>query len=643
MFSALPRGHGLNRKRQNCRYDDQIAVFGRKFQKTIENQKTFLVGAGALGCELLKCFTLMGLGCSKKGLVSVTDNDHIELSNLNRQFLFRNKHIGKSKSEIACKEATKLNSEFNSKSYNELVSPDTEETFNDEFWEGQKYIVNAVDNRKARLYIDSKCVWHKRALFDSGTLGTKANTQVVIPNLTECYNDSKDPEEESIPMCTLRNFPNQIEHCIEWGRNRFGELFTDKPTNLRTYLAEREEYMKKLEKDGIDHNALKELKILKQMLELGDFEDCVGFAKQRFYEDYELQISKLIELFPEDYKSEEGNLFWTGPKRFPSPIEFDSDDDLHLDYIVSCANLIADCLGLEQNEDRDEIATLADEAEIDDEVEADEIDVEDDEEAKKVTKDTKKPSNKSEEIKEKAQEIAEEMEDLEDKEEEDINPAEFEKDDDTNFHIDFIHAAANLRARNYKLEECEKFKSKMIAGKIVPAIATTTATIVGTVCIELLKYIQGFKKISDYRNSYMNLAISTFVQNEPGESKKHEDVEMDPIMLMPIKAVPPGWTIWDTFEIKKSLTLEEFLKEISKIIKSKSKMKVHINFVICEGKIMYSESGKGKDERKTIKIEDIYEEITGNKITKSVLEIEVSGINDSGDECSMPKVKYSFK
>jgi ubiquitin-activating enzyme E1 len=37
----------------------------------------------------------------------------------------------------------------------------------------------------------------------------------------------------------------------------------------------------------------------------------------------------------------------------------------------------------------------------------------------------------------------------------DIFPIEFEKDDDNNFHIDFIHATANLRARNYKIHECD--------------------------------------------------------------------------------------------------------------------------------------------------------------------------------------------
>jgi ubiquitin-activating enzyme E1 len=61
-----------------------------------------MVGAGALGCEYIKAFALMGLGCGPEGKVHCTDNDNIEISNLNRQFLFRKNHVGSSKSKTAC-------------------------------------------------------------------------------------------------------------------------------------------------------------------------------------------------------------------------------------------------------------------------------------------------------------------------------------------------------------------------------------------------------------------------------------------------------------------------------------------------------------------------------------------------------------
>jgi ubiquitin-activating enzyme E1 len=195
-----------------------------------------MVGAGALGCELIKAFALMGIACGKSGKVDCTDNDNIEVSNLNRQFLFRAGNVGHSKSETACNIAKGMNPDLNVQDYMTRVGADTEEVFNDQFWEKLDFVVNAVDNIHARLYVDSKCVWYEKPLLESGTLGTKANSQMIVPYKTQCYGDSQDPPEEAIPMCTLRNFPNQIEHCIEWGRDKFNELFVDTPGDLISYI-----------------------------------------------------------------------------------------------------------------------------------------------------------------------------------------------------------------------------------------------------------------------------------------------------------------------------------------------------------------------------------------------------------------------
>jgi len=116
IFETLPREE-VDRTPMNCRYDDQILVYGREVQEKLKRVKTFMVGAGALGCEYIKAFALMGVGCSEEGRVAVTDNDNIEVSNLNRQFLFRKNNVGSSKSQVACEIAHDMNNNLNVKDY----------------------------------------------------------------------------------------------------------------------------------------------------------------------------------------------------------------------------------------------------------------------------------------------------------------------------------------------------------------------------------------------------------------------------------------------------------------------------------------------------------------------------------------------
>jgi ubiquitin-activating enzyme E1 len=96
---------------QHTRYDSQIAVLGRSFQQLLGSSNVFVIGAGAIGCELLKNFAMMGVACSG-GVLTVTDNDHIEKSNLSRQFLFRHHHIKQSKSKCAKESVQVINPHF---------------------------------------------------------------------------------------------------------------------------------------------------------------------------------------------------------------------------------------------------------------------------------------------------------------------------------------------------------------------------------------------------------------------------------------------------------------------------------------------------------------------------------------------------
>ena len=75
------------------RYLPLQSCIGEDLAQKLANTKLFMVGCGAIGCEMLKNFALLGIGTGSKGEIRITDNDLIEKSNLNRQFLFRAHHI----------------------------------------------------------------------------------------------------------------------------------------------------------------------------------------------------------------------------------------------------------------------------------------------------------------------------------------------------------------------------------------------------------------------------------------------------------------------------------------------------------------------------------------------------------------------
>ena len=110
------------------------------------------------------------------------------------------------------------------------------------------------------------------------------------------------------------------------------------------------------------------------------------------------------------------------------------------------------------------------------------------------------------------------------------------QDNDRNHHIDFITASSNLRAWNYHIKAATRTKVRLVAGKIIPAIATTTAAITGFIGVELLKFIRQ-AQLADYRACTINLATNVFCcENLPDPVKKKTG--MDPSTYMPIVAIP---------------------------------------------------------------------------------------------------------
>lgn len=532
----------------NSRYDGQIAVFGKEFVERIHNLKVFLVGSGAIGCEMLKNWALMGLGSGPEGNIFITDNDSIEKSNLNRQFLFRSGDVGKQKSDVAAIAAVTINPDLAGKivSKQDKVGPETENIFDDDFWNNLDFVTNALDNVEARTYVDRRCVFFKKPLLESGTLGTKGNVQVVYPYLTESYSSSQDPPEKSIPLCTLRSFPNKIDHTIAWAKSLFQGYFADACENVNLYLSQPNFSQSTLEKSGDQKTTLETIKDYLVDSRPLTFEECISWSRLEFERKFSNETKQLLYNFPKDAVTSSGTPFWTGPKRAPTPLTFDIENENHFNFIVAAANLRAFNYGLKGGADLETYGKVLANTHVPEFSPASNIRIQV-EENETVDASRGDDSDVIQQLKESLPQPSS-LAGFR------LVPVEFEKDDETNHHIDFITAASNLRALNYDIETADKLKTKFIAGRIIPAIATTTALVTGLVCLELYKIVDGENKtIEDFKNGFINLALPFFGFSEPIASPKmvyNGDKTLD--------------RIWGRFDIKGNPTLGDLIKKFKK-------------------------------------------------------------------------------
>ncbi|XP_053670893.1 ubiquitin-like modifier-activating enzyme 1 isoform X3 [Anopheles nili] len=605
------------------RYDGQIAVFGRKFQDVLGQLKYFIVGAGAIGCELLKNFAMIGVASRGDGEIIVTDMDLIEKSNLNRQFLFRPHDVQQPKSRVAAQAVKRMNGDIKVTSHENRVGPETERSYDDTFFNRLDGVANALDNIDARIYMDRRCVYYRKPLLESGTLGTLGNIQVVVPFLTESYSSSQDPPEKSIPICTLKNFPNAIEHTLQWARDTFEGIFKQAAENAAQYITDPTFIERTLKLPGVQ--PLDVLDSVKKALideRPKTIEDCVKWARVYFEEQYSNQIRQLLFNFPPDQMSSTGQPFWSGPKRLPEAINFDADNALHLDYVYATANLKAEVYGIPQQRSRDAIRKIVMSVDVpkftprsgvkiavtDSALQAEENGggVGGDMDPHRISR------------------LQNELASL-GRLDFTITPLEFEKDDDNNLHMDFIVAASNLRAANYKIQPADRHKSKLIAGKIMPAIATTTSLVAGCASLELYKLAQGFNTLDRFKNGFLNLALPFFTFSEPIQAKKSTYYDKE-------------WTLWDRFEVKGELTLQEFLDYFDREHKLKITM---LSQGVCMLYAFFMTKQK-QQERLNLPMSEVVRKVSKKSIEPHVraLVFEICCNDEAGEDVEVPYVRY---
>ncbi|GCB20201.1 ubiquitin-activating enzyme E1-like [Aspergillus awamori] len=186
--------------------------------RRIKESRVLLVGAGGIGCELLKNLLLSGFG-----EIHIIDLDTIDLSNLNRQFLFRFEHIKKPKALVAKEVAHKFQPSAKLEAYHANIKDDQ---FNVDWFATFDVVFNALDNLDARRHVNRMCLAANVPLVESGTTGFNGQVQVIKKGVTECYDCNSKEVPKSFPVCTIRSTPSQPIHCIVWAKSYlFPELF----------------------------------------------------------------------------------------------------------------------------------------------------------------------------------------------------------------------------------------------------------------------------------------------------------------------------------------------------------------------------------------------------------------------------------
>lgn len=206
--------------------DGVSKTVGEPLMKKITSSKILLVGAGGIGCELLKILALTGFTN-----VEVIDLDTIDVSNLNRQFLFRRHHVGMPKCVVACEAALAMSpmsrDELKYVPHHGNVCDNSK--FNVQYVSSFDLVLNALDNVNARRRVNRLCLAASVPLVEAGTTGYLGQVTVIDKaSNVECYECQAKPTQKVYPICTIRSTPSMPVHTIVWAKELYKLLFNPK-------------------------------------------------------------------------------------------------------------------------------------------------------------------------------------------------------------------------------------------------------------------------------------------------------------------------------------------------------------------------------------------------------------------------------
>ncbi|KAI1269541.1 hypothetical protein F5Y18DRAFT_370456 [Xylariaceae sp. FL1019] len=399
-----------------------LQSFGPSLNATVKQSLVLMVGAGGIGCELLKNLALTGFG-----EIHIVDLDTIDLSNLNRQFLFRHEHIKKSKALVAKDVAERFNPNVRIEAHHANIK---DAQFNLQWFQKFSIVFNALDNLEARRHVNRMCLAADIPLIESGTTGFNGQVQVIKKGVTACYDCTAKDVPKSFPVCTIRSTPSQPIHCIVWGKSYLlNEIFG---------TSEDQAVLDTSENEG---NAEEIAELKKESHALRAIRNAAGtpdFQKMLFDKVFQQDISRLQSM--ED--------MWKS-RTPPTPLEYGTVMKQVTEAGISKDSVL---------EDGQKIWSL--------------------EENLVVFNDS-------------ADRLSTRLSDLKQLHGKDSPQASISFDKDDEDTLDFVAASANIRSYIFGIERKSRFDIKQMAGNIIPAIATTNAIVAGLCVLESFKVLRG--------------------------------------------------------------------------------------------------------------------------------------------------------
>ncbi|MXQ83558.1 hypothetical protein E5288_WYG014620 [Bos mutus] len=411
----------------------------RELAEAVAGGRVLVVGAGGIGCELLKNLVLTGFSH-----IDLIDLDTIDVSNLNRQFLFQKKHVGRSKAQVAKESVLQFYPKANIVAYHDsIMNPD----YNVEFFRQFILVMNALDNRAARNHVNRMCLAADVPLIESGTAGYLGQVTTIKKGVTECYECHPKPTQRTFPGCTIRNTPSEPIHCIVWAKYLFNQLFgeEDADQEVSPDRADPEASWEPMEAEARARASNED----------GDIKrvSTKEWAKSTGYDPVKL----FTKLFKDDIRYLlTMDKLWR--KRKP-PVPLDWAEVQSQGEETSASD--------QQNEPQ---LGLKDQQVLD--------------------------------VKSYACLFSKSIETLRVHLAEKGDGAELIWDKDDPSAMDFVTSAANLRMHIFSMNMKSRFDIKSMAGNIIPAIATTNAVIAGLIVLEGLKILSG--KIDQCRTIFLN-------------------------------------------------------------------------------------------------------------------------------------------